>query len=206
MNLEYMCGAVVGPNSHRFLWLSGMTRTADGSTRWINLPFCARTTQLKSPLCVALLVFPLNLETAVWSSDKLLVNKWYCNMYIDVPESTTAKCEPCDCCTLVCSTIRQVCVYVRACFSEKSRYWLSLLKDLVLMISISLCTAAQEWTTHLLNLCRLADVTVTSDSMVDLLKWTSRTYARSKLVWCTAFMVMMSTNCLNCLLTRNFFS
>ena len=128
----------------RFLWLSGMTRAVDGSTRWYNLPICSRTTQLKSHLCVALLVFPLNLETAVWSSDKLLVNKRYCNMCIDVPESTTAKCGLGDCCTFVCITIRQVCVYVRACFSEESRYWLSLLKDLVLMISISPCTAAQE--------------------------------------------------------------
>jgi len=62
-----------------------------------NLPFCTRTTQLKSALCVALLVFPLNPETAVWSSDKLLVNKRYCSMCIDVPESTTVKCEPGDC-------------------------------------------------------------------------------------------------------------
>ena len=76
----------------------------------MNLPFCARTTQLKLPLCVDLLVFPLNPETAVWSSDKLLVNNRYCNMCIDVPESTTAKCEPGDCCTFVCSTISQVCV------------------------------------------------------------------------------------------------
>jgi len=131
------------------------------------------------------------------------VNKRYCNMCIDVPESTTVKCGPGDCCTFVCITIRQVCVYVRACFSEDSRYCLSLLtKDLVLMISISLCTAAQEWTIHLRNLCRLADAAVTSESMVNLLKWTSRTYACSNLVWCTAFMVMMSTNCLICLPMR----
>jgi len=62
----------------------------------MNPPFCSRTTQLKSHLCFALLVFPLNPETAVWSSDKLLVNKRYCNMCIDVPESTTAKCGPGD--------------------------------------------------------------------------------------------------------------
>ena len=59
----------------------------DGSTRCINLPHCARTTQLKSPLWVTLLVFPLNPETVVWSSDKLLVNRRCCNMCIDVPES-----------------------------------------------------------------------------------------------------------------------
>jgi len=93
---------------YRFLWLSGMTRAADGSTRWINLPSCARTTQSKSPLCVALLVFPLNPETALWSSDMLLVNKRYCSMCTYVPESTRAKCELGDSCTFVCSTIRQV--------------------------------------------------------------------------------------------------
>ena len=88
----------------------------------MNPPFCSRTTQLKLHPCVALLVFPLNPETAVLSSDKLLVNKRCCNMCIDVPESTTAKCGPGDCCAFVCITIRQVCVYVRACFSEESRY------------------------------------------------------------------------------------
>jgi len=67
------------------------------------------------------------------------------------------------------------------------------------MILISLCTVAQEWAAHFLNLCLLADAAVTSESMADLLKWTSRTYACSNLVWCTAFMVMMSTNCLICL-------
>ena len=135
---------------YRFLWLLGMTRATDGSTRWINLPFCVRTTQLKSPLCVARLVLPLNPETAVWSSDKLLVNQRYCSMCIDVPESTTA---PGDCWTFVCSTIRQLCVCVRACINQESRYWyLSLLmKVLALMISISLCTTAQEWTAHLWN-------------------------------------------------------
>jgi len=178
-------------------WLGAV----DGSTRWIKPPVCSRTTQLKSHLFVALLVFPLNPITAVWSTDKLLVNKRYCNMCIDVPESTTAKCGPGDFCTFVCITIRQGCVYIR--FSEESGYWLPLLiKDLVLMILISLCTAAQEWAAHLLNLCRLADAAVTSESMADLLKWTSRTYACSNLVWCTAFMVMMSTNCFICLLMR----
>ena len=53
---------------------------------------------------------PLNPDTAVWSSDKLLVNKRYCSMCINVPESAMAKCEPGDCCTFVCSIIRQVCV------------------------------------------------------------------------------------------------
>ena len=72
--------------------------------------------------------------------------KQYCNMCIDVPESTTVKCEPGDCCTFVCSTIKQVCVCVRACFSKESRYWYlsSLIKDLIPLISISPCTAAQE--------------------------------------------------------------
>jgi len=61
-------------------------------------------------------------QVACESSDKLLVNKRYCNVCIDVPESTTVKCEPGDCCTFVCSTIKQVCVCVRACFSKESRY------------------------------------------------------------------------------------
>ena len=95
----------------RFLWLSGMTRGDDGSTRCINLPRCARTTQLKSPLWVALLVFFCWIQRQLCGSRcKLLVNRWYCNMCIDVPESTTAKCEPGNCCTCECSTIRQVCV------------------------------------------------------------------------------------------------
>jgi len=102
-----------------------MTRTVDGSTRWISLPFCSRTTQLKSPLSVVLLVLPLNPETVVWSSDKFVVNKRYYNMCIDVPESSTVKWEPGDCFTCECSTIRQVCVWVCVCFSEESRYWVS---------------------------------------------------------------------------------
>ena len=88
-----------------------MTRAADGFTRCINLPFCARTTQLKSPLCVARLVLPLNPETAVWSSDKLLVNKRYCDMCINVPESTTVKHEPGHGCILNIAPLNK-CVYV----------------------------------------------------------------------------------------------
>ena len=147
-----------------------MTRGDDGSTRCINLPRCARTTQLKSRLWVALLVFPLNSETAVWSLDKLLVNRRCCNMCIDVSESATAKYEPGDCCTCECSTIRQVCVKICACFSEESRYsYLSLLIKRLSTHDLDLAVhGGPRFGPHTCQtLCRLADAAVTPMSEAD---------------------------------------
>ena len=51
-----------------------------------------------------------------------------------------------------CNTIIQVCVYIRVCFGEESKYcFVVLLKHLVLMISVSPYTVVQGWTIHLLN-------------------------------------------------------
>jgi len=139
---------------YRFLWLSGMTRAADGSTRWINFPFCARPTEYH------------RVEVAsVCCSTCVATECGNGGMVLRQPQASCLWISDIAICALMClnpprrnvnwgsSTIRQVCVCVRACFSEESRYWyLSLLIiDLVLIISISPCMAAQEWTAHLLN-------------------------------------------------------